>query len=139
MTEKGSILPTTTSLEKKESNQNSTSEHAQVPIGENINARLVNPLAGLSQEELATRGRDFAKKFELGHLDETFAKGAMIAQDPAAFEQVPGLNEEEKTILRTEVTHRWKQPRQLYYLVIACSMAAAVQGVRKRRPGLEPQ
>lgn len=40
------------------------------------------------------------------------------------------LSEEDKIILRRETTHRWHQPKTLYALVVLCSMAAAVQGVR---------
>lgn len=46
-----------------------------------------------------------------------------------AFEMFEQLSEEEKLILRRETTHRWHQPYTLYFLVVLCSMAAAVQGV----------
>ena len=72
---------------------------------------------------------NFAKTHGLGHLEEEFQKGALIAQDPTIFESLPQLNEEDKVILRRELTHRWEQPLQLYYLVILCSLSAAVQGV----------
>lgn len=39
------------------------------------------------------------------------------------------LDEEDKAIFRHEITHRWDQPKELYFLVILCSLAAAVQGV----------
>ncbi|KAF8521253.1 MFS sugar transporter [Hysterangium stoloniferum] len=96
---------------------------------ENINARLVNPLTGFTHEELTLQGKDFAKRYELGHYEDVFVKGAIVAQDPTAFEQLSMLSSDDKDVLRTEITHRWKQPRELYYLVVACSMAAAVQGM----------
>ncbi|KAF8586667.1 hypothetical protein K439DRAFT_1652487 [Ramaria rubella] len=104
-------------------------EKRGIPASENINARLVNPLTGFSHEELSAQGEEFAKRYELGHLSEVFSKGAIVAQDPTAFESLPMLSEEDKIILRREITHKWDQPRELYYLVIVCSMAAAVQGM----------
>ncbi|GJJ05947.1 hypothetical protein Clacol_000134 [Clathrus columnatus] len=99
------------------------------PTTENINALLVNPLIGFTHDELDVQGRDFAKRHELGHLEEEFAKGAIIAQDATAFESLPMLSVEDKNTLQMEITHKWRQPKDLYFLVIACSMAAAVQGM----------
>lgn len=99
------------------------------PAGENVNALLVNPLSGFTDEELDAQGREFAKRHELGYLEEEFAKGAIIARDPTIFEELPMLSAEDKNTLRMEITHKWRQPKDLYFLVIACSMAAAVQGM----------
>ncbi|KAL6300612.1 hypothetical protein BKA93DRAFT_828919 [Sparassis latifolia] len=97
------------------------------PINENV--KLANPLAGIPHEQLAEDAAEFAKTHGLGHLTEEFKKGAIIAQDPTAFESLTILTDEDKDVLRRELTHRWHQPWQLYYLVILCSMAAAVQGM----------
>jgi len=139
MSQKDPILPTNNSLnekksiKKRDSNEETSVEYAErVPITDNVNARLVNPLQGYSQEELAEMGRGFAKKFELGHLEEVVTKGAIVAQDPMAFEHISLLTEEDKAALRFEITHKWRQPKELYFLVVACSMAAAVQGVGPR-------
>lgn len=95
----------------------------------NINAKLANPLTGLSHEQLIASGAEFARTHGLGHLEEEFKKGALAAQDPLAFEKVPYFSEDDKDIFRRELTHRWDHPGTLYYLVILCSVAAAVQGV----------
>ncbi|KAH8995274.1 MFS sugar transporter [Lactarius hatsudake] len=95
----------------------------------NINAKLANPLAGLSHEELMASGAEFARTHGLGHLEEVFKKGALAAQDPLVFENVPYFTEDDKKIFRRELTHRWDHPGTLYYLVILCSVAAAVQGM----------
>ena len=55
-------------------------------------------------------------------------KGALVAQDPPAFEQIPELDEVERDALRNEVLHKWRQPGALYFTVILCSIGAAVQG-----------
>lgn len=122
-----SISDNQSSLEKPEQ---FGSEKPAVGLGENINARLVNPLIGFTDEELLAQGEQFAKQHGLGHLTDAFSKGAVVAKDPMAFESLTILDQHEKETLRMEITHKWKQPRDLYYLVIVCSMAAAVQGVR---------
>ena len=93
------------------------------------NIKLANPLTGIPHDQLMQDAANFSKTHGLGHLEEEFQKGALIAQDPTIFESLPQLNEEDKVILRRELTHRWEQPLQLYYLVILCSLSAAVQGV----------
>ncbi|SCV74687.1 BQ2448_7716 [Microbotryum intermedium] len=98
---------------------------------ENINAKLENPLAGISLERLQAMGRAFAHEKGLEEYEEEFAKGAMVAQNPLAFESLPMLEDADKNILRREVSHKWDHPMQLYMLVICCSVAAAVQGKGK--------
>jgi len=96
---------------------------------ENVNAKLSNPLAGLSHEQLMADGAKFAREHGLAEDEELFKKGALAAQDPLAFESISHFTETEKSIFRREYTHRWDHPATLYYLVILCSVAAAVQGV----------
>lgn len=55
----------------------------------------------------------------------------MLAQNPKGYREVPGLTQEEMTVIEREYTHRWSHPRRLYFLVIMCSIAAAVQGMGK--------
>ena len=93
------------------------------------NAKLANPLAGISHEKLMENGAEFARTHGLGHAEELFRKGALAAQDPLAFDSISHFTETEKDIFRREYTHRWDHPATLYYLVILCSVAAAVQGV----------
>lgn len=86
-----------------------------------------------------------------------FERAAVLSQDPLQFENISILTNEEKEDLRREQTHRWSHTSRyphaqgmciilyslkppihlstlyneatLYWLVTACSMAAAVQGV----------
>lgn len=95
-----------------------------------INQKLANPLAGRSHDRLISEGEAFASKYGMEDLTEEFRKGALLAQDPSAFDKLDILTEEDKADLRKEITHKWSQPGRLYALVICCSVAAAVQGVR---------
>ena len=119
--DKSSLRGSDTFIERHEPSRAST---------ENLNAKLANPLAGLSHEQLLADAEEFAKTHELAEYAETIQKGALVAQDPTAFETLPMLTDEDRNVLRRELTHKWDQPKTLYYLVVMCSIAAAVQGVR---------
>ena len=55
-------------------------------------------------------------------------KGALAAQDPRGIDHIPDLTEEDRAILHTETTHRWRHPKTLYFTIILNSIAAAIQG-----------
>lgn len=74
---------------------------------EKLNAKLANPLAGISHEQLIADAADFAKMYGLAEHTETLQKGALVAQDPPAFESLPLLTEEDCNALRREFTHKW--------------------------------
>lgn len=118
-----------TSIKQQESISDSYDKEVKHIDDTKANVKLANPLAGIPHDQLMEDAANFAKSHGLGHFEDDFKKGALIAQDPAVFESLPQLSEEDKVILRRELTHRWDQPAQLYYLVILCSLSAAVQGV----------
>ncbi|KAE8145652.1 hypothetical protein BDV25DRAFT_144448 [Aspergillus avenaceus] len=97
----------------------------------NINAKLANPLAGYSYEELRRQGINFAVQHKMGDEEDirAFAIGAVLAQMPEKFTSVPDLKPEEAEILQKEFTHRWSQPWTMYLVIILCSLSAAVQGM----------
>ncbi|KAF8317882.1 hypothetical protein DL93DRAFT_2165313 [Clavulina sp. PMI_390] len=94
-----------------------------------LDKRLANPLEGKTHAELEADAERFANEIGLTEHVALLRKGAVIAQDPSAFEVLPQLTEEDKEALRRETTHRWSQPFQLFALAFLCSMAAAVQGM----------
>ncbi|KAL5043076.1 hypothetical protein BDW71DRAFT_200122 [Aspergillus fruticulosus] len=97
----------------------------------NLNAKLANPLAGYSHEELRRQGISFAITHQIGEEGDirAFGLGAMLAQAPEKFENVPGLTVQELEVLRHEFEHRWSQPWTMYLVIILCSLSAAVQGM----------
>jgi hypothetical protein len=72
---------------------------------------------------------EFAQEYNVADILPELKKGALVARDPAEFETVTDLNESELTALRDEVLHKWRQPKQLYFTIILCSIGAAVQYV----------
>lgn len=93
-----------------------------------ITPRVSNPLAEIPIETLAKDVEEFAETNGLGHITPLLKKGALVARDPAAYEELD-LDDSEREALRKEVLHRWKHPTLLYVTVFICSIGAAVQYV----------
>lgn len=93
-------------------------------------ALLRNPLVSYSHSELMADVDAFTEKYGLDEHRDSFRKGALVAQAsnrPNGFETIAELTEEEKAVLRKEVTHRWDQPFMLYFLGLLCAGSAIVQ------------
>lgn len=81
----------------------------------------------MSRNALMSQVDDFATEHDMHDITPILRKGALVAQDPTAFETLTELDEDEKVALREEITHKWKQPKALYMTIILASVAAAVQ------------
>ena len=90
--------------------------------------RIRNPLLGISREDLMADVELFATESGLTEMIDLLRKGALVAQNPHHIEHLPELTDVERDALRSEITHRWKQPRILYFTIILNSIAAAIQG-----------
>lgn len=69
----------------------------------------------------------FAEEKGVTDIVDLLKRGALVAQDPSAFETLADLSSEERTALEEEVTHKWRHPLALYVTIITCSIGAAVQ------------
>ncbi|KIW34191.1 uncharacterized protein PV07_00986 [Cladophialophora immunda] len=114
--------------EKSPGPERRRSSIADLNRNKNLDAKISNPLADIPQEELLADVEDFANRAGLSSEIELIKKGALVAQNPAQFENLAFLTEDEKDALRTEVSRKWKHPWKLYMTVIVCSIGAAVQG-----------
>ncbi|KIV87955.1 hypothetical protein PV10_09233 [Exophiala mesophila] len=99
-----------------------------VDLQDSATAKIKNPLAHLSNEQVIKDVEEFAKENGFQDLTGLLVRGALVAKDPPAFESVPDLTEPEKEAIRNEVLHKWRQPKSLYFTIILCSIGAAVQG-----------
>ncbi|OXB38861.1 hypothetical protein LQV05_004016 [Cryptococcus neoformans] len=102
-------------------------ESHKVDLISNTNAKLANPLGDLTDQEVMDNAAAFAAANNLPV--EAFRKGGLVAKRPNAFEKMSILTADDKAKLRREITHPYSQTKTLYNLVIACSVAAAVQGM----------
>ncbi|KAF9024797.1 hypothetical protein BDP27DRAFT_1248583 [Rhodocollybia butyracea] len=103
-------------------------EQRRIDLANNVDARIHNPLHGIPKEKLLSQVDAFALEKGLEEALPFLRKGAVLAQNPKDFEVQPELDDEDRAILRREITHKWSQPRDLCMTFIICSIAAAVQG-----------
>jgi len=101
-----------------------------VAMTENVTGEIKNPLVGIPREQLLADVDDFARKYGFDPETEVplLRKGALVAQSPADFENIPDLDDNDRDALRREITHRWRQPWPLYMTIVLNSIAAAIQG-----------
>lgn len=97
-------------------------------LTENVTGEIKNPLVGIPKEQLLQDVREFAAEYEITELEPYLIKGALVAQSPHHIDQIHELDDEDRRVLREEITHRWKHPRILYFTIILNSIAAAIQG-----------
>lgn len=90
--------------------------------------RIRNPLVGLSKAQLIADVEGFAREHQLEEITPILIKGALAAQSPALIDEIEELDENDRVVLREEVTHRWKLPKILYITIVLNSIAAAIQG-----------
>lgn len=64
----------------------------------------------------------------MGEHASLFGRAALVARDPARFQFVAELSEEEKTALQYEKDHKWHGPFMLWYSISLCAVGAATQG-----------
>ncbi|KAM7208462.1 Sugar transporter domain containing protein [Naviculisporaceae sp. PSN 640] len=93
--------------------------------------KLAHPLDGLTPQRLAEMGEAYAHKAGLTSDEDirAFRLGAMIASNDVDYNTIDDLTERERTVLEREVTHKWSNPPMLYWVVVICSLCAAVQGM----------
>jgi hypothetical protein len=70
---------------------------------------------------------EFAQQNELMDILPLLKTGARVAQSPHDIDKIPDMDEADREALHREVTHKWHQPRSLYWTIITCSIGAAVQ------------
>ncbi|KAF9698407.1 hypothetical protein EKO04_003880 [Ascochyta lentis] len=94
----------------------------------NTTGEIRNPLVVVSRGDLMEDVEKFVTTNGLDGILPLLQKGALAAQSPAAIESLAELDDNDREIFRRELTHRWKQPKMLYYSIILNSIAAAIQG-----------
>ncbi|ROW10721.1 hypothetical protein VPNG_05100 [Cytospora leucostoma] len=103
-------------------------EHTDEHYVHNVNARILNPLNGLTKGELRSQVTAFCQDYGFEEKEEVFYRGALAAQHHDSYEDIEELTPEDKILLRREVTHKWHLPRQLYFTIGLCSLGSAIQG-----------
>lgn len=81
---------------------------------------LVNPLQHLSKEELLADVEAFCQEKDMMDEIDVFRRGALLAQRPTEFEDIPELTEEDLGWLRKSAASKWAQPRLMYFSGQCC-------------------
>lgn len=95
---------------------------------QNVTGEIRNPLLDISKDQLMADVEAFAERHGMSEHIPLLRKGALVAQSPTDFENIPELDDADRNALRTEITHRWKHPWALYMTIVLNSIAAAIQG-----------
>lgn len=94
------------------------------------NARLADPLAGMSEQDLIDDGARVAR--DLDEDPKYFMQGALLAKDKKAYTTHAAFDEEAKEVLAKEISHKWtSHPKELFFVIVVNSLCAAVQGMGK--------
>jgi hypothetical protein len=72
--------------------------------------------------------RAFAEANGMSEYASLFGRAALVARDPARFEALAELDEEERHALTYERDHKWHGPKMLWYSIGLCAIGAATQG-----------
>ncbi|KAK9459722.1 uncharacterized protein V1516DRAFT_687450 [Lipomyces oligophaga] len=86
-------------------------------IASNTEAKIENPLAGISQEQLLRDVDEFAVAYGLVDIKDLLRKGVLVAQTPSAIDHIRELNDEDREALHNETAHRWRLPKTLYMTI----------------------
>lgn len=75
---------------------------------ENVTGEIKNPLVGIPKDQLLADVDAFAEKYGFDKDTEVplLRKGALVAQSPADFENIPELDDDDRNALRRDITHR---------------------------------
>ncbi|OAQ75465.1 sugar porter (SP) family MFS transporter [Purpureocillium lilacinum] len=96
----------------------------------NINAKIWNPLMGISKDNLRSQVNAFCGEYGFTDKQDIFFRGALAAQNPHpdTIASIPEFTDDDRYWLQREITHRWHLPRALYFTVALCSLGSAIQG-----------
>jgi hypothetical protein len=89
---------------------------AVVLEAQTLKDKIGNPLAGFTRDQLMADVENFANQKGLMDSLDDLKKGALVAQNPTNFENIPELTEADKGYLRLETTNKWKQPVMMYFM-----------------------
>lgn len=97
------------------------------PMQEELEFADHQPLRTQSRGALAEELNDFAASCGLQHKLEVLRKASSLHHDESP-EEIPGITDDEIAALSRESSHRWQQPKLLYFTVLVCSIGAIEQG-----------
>ena len=86
------------------------------------------PLRTLSDEASTEDVDDFATSHGLTQELQLFQKAALVLDHDVDGQRILGITSYELDALHRETTHKWRQPKMLYFTIFVCSLGAIEQG-----------
>lgn len=94
---------------------------------EQVEFAETEPFIVSSDESPTNELETFTNTYGLQHKIEVLRKAAQLLQGEAP-EDIPGLTDIEIYSLRAGTSHKWRQPKLLYFTILVCSIGAMEQG-----------
>jgi hypothetical protein len=94
-----------------------SSEHLDRSTGAEVSdaKKLINPLHGISKEQLLADVDQFCAETGMTEHTDVFRRGALVAQRPEEYEEIPELTEDDLFWLRKSTASKWSHPKMLYF------------------------
>jgi hypothetical protein len=112
-------LDLSTNMETKtyEDKHIDSSEHLDRSTGAEVSdaKKLINPLHGISKEQLLADVDQFCAETGMTEHTDVFRRGALVAQRPEEYEEIPELTEDDLFWLRKSTASKWSHPKMLYF------------------------
>ena len=86
--------PSQEATRKASADHDALRKQSVIAMTQNLTGEIKNPLVGLSKEELMADVEEFAKKNDMMDELPLLRKGALVAQNPADFENLAELDGE---------------------------------------------
>ncbi|KAK4689726.1 hypothetical protein P7C73_g373, partial [Tremellales sp. Uapishka_1] len=113
-------------IENRYMNEDESPEERTARIA--ARATLQNALHGIPKSHLLSEVNEFCTTHKLDEHREIFRKGALLAQRPGEWDNIPELNAEDRAAIAYEHKHKWAMSGDLIWTVTVCALGAAVQG-----------
>src|ERR1700761_7229865 len=108
-------------------NMSERSDEVEDPLLAEVADSEHQPLRTLSSEASSGDVEDFTSAHGLDDELELFRRASQLLHDDGDSERVNTTSIEQRAFLR-ESTHKWHQPRLLYFVIFVCSLGAIDQG-----------
>ncbi|KAK0884203.1 hypothetical protein LTR87_002142 [Friedmanniomyces endolithicus] len=86
------------------------------------------PLRTLSHDTSDEDVEDFVNNYDLADHFGVLQKASLLLRHCGDQRRVPGLTDEESTAFSRESTHKWRQPKLLYFTIFVGALGAIEQG-----------
>lgn len=102
--------------------------NAQLDLNSNVSGAITNPLQGIPYDKLLARAANFANSHGLQDYLALIQRGALVAQSPRYWTEIPDLLPDEREALDYEHHHKWAMSPALMATIFVCGLGAGVQG-----------